>query len=164
MRCPKNWPIVPISTQHDPPGLRRSHATKKYRSLGPKTSAKGDRYLFGRLGDARVLVLANTRPEPGDDSTHASQRNQAAPANASRYDGPSNDAAPAEPSETPASRQRAHRGEDKRLIDDDPVPTRKLHESSTVDLHDSSTIPPGGHRTFSDQPERWSPASLVSPP
>jgi len=54
--------------------------------LWEKLSAKGNRYLIGRLGGARVLVMPNTRPESGDDSTHtlfftdAPQRSQAAPA------------------------------------------------------------------------------------
>ena len=38
--------------------------------LWEKTSAKGNRYLIGRLGGVRVMILANTRPEPGDSSTH----------------------------------------------------------------------------------------------
>ena len=38
--------------------------------LWEKVSAKGNRYLIGRLGGIRALILENTRPEPGDDSTH----------------------------------------------------------------------------------------------
>jgi hypothetical protein len=38
--------------------------------LWERTSAKGNRYLTGRLGGLKVVILANTRPAEGDDSTH----------------------------------------------------------------------------------------------
>jgi hypothetical protein len=39
--------------------------------LWEKVSAKGTRYLTGRLGGLRVTILPNTRPAEGDDSTHS---------------------------------------------------------------------------------------------
>jgi hypothetical protein len=101
--------------------------------LWEKTSAKGNRYLIGRLGGVRVMVLQNTRPEPGDTPTHTlmfaeapaydGARGQAAPAEAQQHDGPPNDVEQAEPSEPPStSRRRARRGEDKQPVEDDPVP------------------------------------------
>jgi hypothetical protein len=38
--------------------------------LWERTSAKGNRYLTGRLGGLKVLIMENTRPAEGDDSTH----------------------------------------------------------------------------------------------
>jgi len=89
--------------------------------LWEKTSAKGNRYLVGRLGGLRVLVMPNTRPEAGDDSTHvlmvtgAPQYSQAAPAE------PTHAAPPAE--------RHAHRGrrklpthDDGEPLEDDPLP------------------------------------------
>jgi hypothetical protein len=81
--------------------------------LWEKLSAKGNRYLIGRLGGVRVLVMPNTRPESGDDSTHtlfftdAPQRSQVAPV---------------EPSHPAPVHRRARRGGEKQQIDDDPVP------------------------------------------
>jgi hypothetical protein len=99
--------------------------------LWEKTSAKGNRYLIGRLGGVRVMVLANTRPEPGDTSTHAlmfdaapaydATRGRATPAEAQQHDDtPNEQAEPSEPAA--ASRRRARPGEDNRPIEDDPVP------------------------------------------
>jgi hypothetical protein len=87
--------------------------------LWRKTSAKGNEYLIGRLGGIRVLVMPNTRPEDGDDSTHTLMLAEAPQRDATR-----GQATPAEPSEPtpPATRQVTRRGEDKRPIDDDPVP------------------------------------------
>ncbi len=79
--------------------------------LFEKTSVKGNRYLIGRLGGVRVLVMPNTRPEPGDESTHtlfftdAPQRSQVAPA---------------EPSKP--MHRRTQRNGKTHQIDDDPVP------------------------------------------
>jgi hypothetical protein len=38
--------------------------------LWEQTSAKGNRYLVGRMGGLKVLVMPNTRPVEGDTSTH----------------------------------------------------------------------------------------------
>jgi hypothetical protein len=81
--------------------------------LWEKVSAKGNRYLIGRLGGVRVLVMPNTRAQSGDDSTHtlfftdAPQRSQATPAESSHP--------------VPVHRS-ARRGGEKHQIDDDPVP------------------------------------------
>jgi hypothetical protein len=71
--------------------------------LWEKVSAKGNRYLIGRLGGIRALILENTRPEPGDDSTHTLMF-----AEAPAYDGTRAQAASVEP----PPRQRATHGED----------------------------------------------------
>jgi hypothetical protein len=47
--------------------------------LWEKTSAAGRRYLTGRLGGVRVLVMENAYPVAGDDSTHTLMFAAAAP-------------------------------------------------------------------------------------
>jgi len=96
--------------------------------LWERTSAKGDRYLVGRMGGVRVLVMLNKRRDGDGDASHVLMFTEA-PA----YDGARAQAAPAEPAEpshaTAPANGRAHRngkrprlvGEDEPLIDD-PVP------------------------------------------
>jgi hypothetical protein len=44
---------------------------QKLTSLWKKTSKKGDTYLVGRLGDMKVLVMANKQRQPdSDEPTH----------------------------------------------------------------------------------------------
>ncbi len=38
--------------------------------LWAKTSGKGNRYLVGRLGGAKVLIMANKDKQGDDDATH----------------------------------------------------------------------------------------------
>ena len=82
--------------------------------LWPKVSAKGNSYLIGRMGGVRVMVMANTRPEPGDNSTHvlmfaeAPQRQAAPPAGQSQPE--------------PAHRRASPSHAKTHQLDDDPVP------------------------------------------
>jgi uncharacterized protein (DUF736 family) len=43
---------------------------QKLTSLWKKTSKKGDTYLAGRLGDMRILVMANKNRSSDDEPTH----------------------------------------------------------------------------------------------
>jgi hypothetical protein len=83
--------------------------------LWEKTSAKGNRYLIGRMGGVRVMVLENNRRESEGDNTHTLMF-----AEAPQYDGTRGQVAPAEPSKP--AQQRAKRSGEKQQIDDDPVP------------------------------------------
>jgi hypothetical protein len=59
--------------------------------LWEKVSAKGNRYLIGRMGGVRVMVMTNTRPEDENDASHVLMfaeapqyyQSQAAPAESS---------------------------------------------------------------------------------
>jgi hypothetical protein len=84
--------------------------------LWEKTSAKGNRYLIGRMGGVRVMVMTNTRPESENDASHVLMFAEAPP-----Y-GQSQAATPAEPSQPKPARRRAQRGEEKHQVDGDPVP------------------------------------------
>ena len=83
--------------------------------LWEKTSAKGNRYLIGRMGGVRVLVLENNRRESDGDNTHTLMF-----AEVPQHDGMRSQATPAEPS-TPV-RRRPQRNGKTHQIDDDPVP------------------------------------------
>jgi hypothetical protein len=83
--------------------------------LWDKTSAAGNRYLIGRMGGERVMVMTNTRPEGENDASHVLMF-----AEAPQYS-PSQ-ATPAEPSQAKPVRRRTQHGTEKQQMDDDPVP------------------------------------------
>jgi hypothetical protein len=90
--------------------------------LWEKVSAKGNRYLVGRMGGARILVMENTRPEDGDTSTHTLMFAEA-PSRATT----GRQAASSEPSHPtsprPAvQRDRPRRESPRQQIEDDVVP------------------------------------------
>jgi hypothetical protein len=82
--------------------------------LWEQTSQKGNRYLVGRMGGLKVLILENTRPAEGDTSTHtlffgeAAKRPQDAP---QRVDGATLEADGRErPAPAPSTRQQPGKG------------------------------------------------------
>jgi hypothetical protein len=72
-------------------------------------SGKGNRYLIGRMGGVRVMVLEYSRREGDDDNTHTLMF-----AEAPQYDAARSQFTPAE--------RCAQRGGEKQQMDDDPVP------------------------------------------
>jgi Uma2 family endonuclease len=60
--------------------------------LWKKLSANGKRYLVGRMGGRRVMVMANTRPTDEDDASHVPVSAEAPP-----WSGPPGQGAAAEP-------------------------------------------------------------------
>ncbi len=91
--------------------------------LWEKVSAKGNKYLVGRMAGCRVLVMENTRPAPGDSSSHVLMFAEAPPSATT-----GGQATPAEPSQPPTSSRPAVKRERLRQaprggpIEDDVVP------------------------------------------
>jgi hypothetical protein len=87
--------------------------------LWEKVSAKGNRYLIGRMGGVRVMVLENNRREGDSDSTHTLMF-----AEAPQYGGTRGQVAPAEPPShaKPVRRRTSPRNAKTERLDDDPVP------------------------------------------
>jgi hypothetical protein len=104
-----------LTTVHPAKVSESAAETPRRRQLRPPKRPRR-RYLIGRMGGVRVMVMTNSRPEGENDTSHVLMFAEAPHYNQSQA------ATPAEPSRPTPAHRRARRGEEKQQMDDDPVP------------------------------------------